>query len=160
MPANPSLRRRLTWYVVVAMLTLTTLSGLAIYRGTTEEAQEVFDASLVQTARILDGLVSRASLESSRRQLRRALMSTQQAHEYERKLFLAVLDGDGKMLLKSREAPKLPVSGVKPGFSDFEDKGNKWFIFALSSSRDDLLIVVGEDSHVRAEITEYVAVAC
>ena len=156
MPANPSLRRRLTWYVVVAMLTLTTLSGLAIYRGTTEEAQEVFDASLVQTARILDGLVSRASLESSRRQLRRALLSTQQAHEYERKLFLAVLDGDGKMLLKSREAPKLPVSGVKPGFSDFEDKGNKWFIFALSSSRDDLLIVVGEDSHVRAEITEYV----
>ena len=156
MRANPSLRRRLTWYVVISLLTLTTLSGIAIYQGTSKEAEEVFDASLVQTARVLDGLISRASLESNRSQLSRALASTKQAHEYERELFLAVLDSDGKMLLHSREAPKLPVSGVQPGFTGFKHDGKKWIIFALSSSRDDLLIVVGEGSRVRAEITEYV----
>jgi two-component system, OmpR family, sensor histidine kinase QseC len=154
MRANPSLRRRLTWYVVVSLLTLTTLSGIAIYQGITGEAEEVFDASLVQTARILDGLLSRASLESSQSQLQQALQRTEHSGRYENRLFLAVLDTDGSVLLHSREAPKLPVSGIVPGFSSFVYQGRKWFTYALPSSRDDLLIVVGEGSRVRTEITE------
>jgi len=154
MRANPSLRRRLTWYVVVTLLTLTTLSGIAIYRGTSSEVEEVIDASLLQTARILDGFVSRASLESSRSQMEQALQRSEHSSEYEKKLFLAVLDIDGSVLLHSSHAPQLPVSGVVTGFSSFEYQGRKWFIYALPSGRDDLLIVVGEGSGVRAEITE------
>jgi len=153
---SPSLRKRLTWYVVVTLLTLTALSGIAIYQGTSEEAGKVFSASLVQTARILDGLISRDSLKSNRRQLKNALERTEQADQYEKKLFLAVLDTDGSVLLNSRGAPELPAAGVMPGFSSFKYQGQKWFVFALPSSRDDLLIVVGEGSHVRAEITEYI----
>ena len=111
MTANPSLRRRLTWYVVVTLLTLTTLSGIAVYQGTSKEADEVFSAALVQTARILDGLITRDALESNRRQLKRALERNEHAHEYERKLFFAVLDADGSMLLNSRQAPELPRAG-------------------------------------------------
>jgi len=156
MRVNPSLRRRLTWYVVVTLLTLSALSGIAIYRGTTREAQEIFDASLVQTARILDGLISHDSLETSRRQLRNALANTGDAHEYERELFFAVLDSAGRTLLSSRHAPQLPEAGLAQGFSTFTDVDRKWFAFALPSSRGDLLIVVGEGSDVRAEITEYI----
>jgi len=58
MQASRSLRLRLTWYVVATLLTLTSLSGIAIYMGTTKEADEIFSASLVQTARIIDGLVT------------------------------------------------------------------------------------------------------
>jgi two-component system, OmpR family, sensor histidine kinase QseC len=154
MRVNPSLRRRLTWYVVVTLLTLTTLSGIAIYKGTTREVAEVFDASLVQSARILDGLLSRANLDSNSSQLKQALERTEHSNEYEKKLFLAVLDTDGSVLLHSRQAPQLPVSGLMPGFSSFEYQGKKWFTYVLPSSRDDLLIVVGESSRVRAEITE------
>ena len=67
-----------------------------------------------------------------------------------------MLDTDGSVLLNSRGAPELPVDGVTPGFSSFRYQGKKWFVYALPSSRDDLLIVVGEGSHVRAEITEYI----
>jgi len=156
MQASRSLRKRLTWYVVVTLLVMTASSGIAIYQGTAHEADEVFSASLVQTARILDGLISREAIESNRRQLKRALERGPEAHEYERKLFFAVLDDKGKMLLHSREAPEFPREVIEAGFSEFEYKGKKWFTFAHEASHDDLLIIVGERSGIREEITEYI----
>ena len=149
MQASRSLRKRLTWYVVVTLLLMTASSGIAIYQGTTHEADEVFSASLVQTARILDGLISREAIETNRLQLRRALERGPEAHEYERKLFFAVLDETGKMLLHSREAPEFPHDDIEAGFSEFKYKGKKWFTFAHQASHDDLLIVVGERSGIR-----------
>jgi len=156
MQASRSLRLRLTWYVVATLLTLTSLSGIAIYMGTTKEADEIFSASLVQTARIIDGLVTRDAIDTSQRELQRKLELGPSAHDYERKLFFAVLDADGKLLLHSREAPDLPKAGIASGFSEFRYKRKKWFTFALESSEDDLLVVVGERSGVREEITEYI----
>lgn len=151
-----SLRRRLTWYVVVTLLIMTTISGVLIYRGTTTEAEEIFSASLVQTARILDGLISRDSIESNRQQLIRALERNPESHEYERKLFFAVLDEDRQILLHSRKSPEIPDAVISSGFSEFNHKDRTWFTFTLESSRDDLLIVVGERGEIRAEITEYI----
>jgi len=156
MQANRSLRRRLTWYVVVTLFSLTSLSGIAIYIGTTKEADEIFSASLAQTARIIDGLVSRDAIASDRLELQRKLELGKRAHPYERKLFFAVLDAQGNLLLHSREAPDLPKAGIPSGFSEFRYKRKKWFTFALESSDDDLLIVIGERSSVREEITEYI----
>ena len=62
MPDTVSLRRRLTWYVVIILLLMTTASGVMIYQGTTHEADEIFSASLVQTSRLLDGLITRARI--------------------------------------------------------------------------------------------------
>jgi two-component system sensor histidine kinase QseC len=156
MQANRSLRRRLTWYVVVTLFSLSSLSGIAIYMGTTKEADEIFSASLVQMARIIDGLVSREAIDSDRLELQRKLELGKRVHPYERKLFFAVLDAQGNLLLHSREAPDLPKAGIPSGFSEFRYKHKKWFTFALESSDDDLLIVIGERSSVREEITEYI----
>jgi two-component system sensor histidine kinase QseC len=156
MPDTVSLRRRLTWYVVVILLLMTTASGVMIYQGTTHEADEIFSASLVQTSRLLDGLITRAKIESHKEQLTRALERGPDAHEYERKLFFAVLDADNQILLHSRRSPDIPHEIINTGFSEFEFKGEKWLTFALESSHDDLLIVVGERSEIREEITEYI----
>ena len=156
MPDSASLRRRLTWYVVIILLLLTTASGVIIYQGTTHEADEIFSASLVQTSRILDGLISRADLESHQEQLMRALERGPDAHEYERKLFFAVLDANDQVLLHSRQSPDIPHEVINTGFSEFEFNGEKWLTFALESSHDDLLIIVGERSEIREEITEYI----
>jgi two-component system sensor histidine kinase QseC len=156
MPDTVSLRRRLTWYVVVILLLMTTASGVMIYLGTTHEADEIFSASLVQTSRILDGLISSADLEAHREQLTRALERGPDAHEYERKLFFAVLDADDQILLHSRQSPDIPHKVINTGFSEFEFDGEKWLTFALESSHDDWLIIVGERSEIRQEITEYI----
>jgi len=47
-------------------------------------------------------------IEPNREQLMQALEQTPDAHEYERKLFFAVLDADGRMLLNSRKKPEIP----------------------------------------------------
>jgi len=151
-----SLRGRLTWYVVAILLLMTTVSGALVYQGTTHEADEIFSASLVQTARILDGLISRTQIESNKKRLTRALERGPDAHEYERKLFFAVLDANDQVLLHSRQSPELPHEVINKGFSEFEFEGEKWLIFALESSQDDLLIIVGERSEIRQEITEYI----
>ena len=156
MPDTVSLRRRLTWYVVIILLVITTASGIAIYQGTTHEAGEIFSASLVQTSRILDGLISRTEIESNKERLMRALERGPDAHEYERKLFFAVLDANDQILLHSRKSPDIPHEVINTGFSEFEFKGEKWLTFALESSHDDLLIIVGERSEIREEITEYI----
>jgi len=156
MPDTASLRRRLTWYVVIILLLMTTASGVLIYQGTTHVADEIFSASLVQTSRILDGLISRADLESHKEQLTRALERGPDAHEYERKLFFAVLDADDQILLHSRQSPDIPHEVINTGFSEFEFDGEKWLTFALESSHDDWLIIVGERSEIREEITEYI----
>jgi two-component system sensor histidine kinase QseC len=151
-----SLRRRLTWYVIVILLVITTSSGIMIYRGTTQEADEIFSASLVQTARILDGMMTRASIESNRAQLAIALERGPEAHEYERKLFFAIVGPDGQVLLNSRKAPEIPHEIINSGFSEFRYKDRKWLTYARESSHDDLLIIVGERSEIRQEITEYI----
>ncbi len=151
-----SLRRRLTWYVVVILLLMTTVSGALVYQGTTHETEEIFSASLVQTARILDGLISRTEIESNKKRLTRALERGPDAHEYERKLFFAVLDANDQVLLHSRQSPDVPHEIINTGFSEFEFEGEKWLTFALKSSQDDLLIIVGERSEIRQEITEYI----
>jgi len=153
---SPSLRRRLTWYVVIILATLTVMSGTAIYVGTTKEADEVFSAALVQTARILDGFITRETIARDHQRLQRALERGPTAHEYERNLFFAVFDADRNMLLHSSQAPELPAQDIAPGFSEFRYQRRKWFTFALEASHDDLLIVVGERSGARQEITEYI----
>lgn len=149
-----SLRRRLTWYLIITLLVLTALSGIMIYRGTSREASEIFSASLVQTARILDGFVSRSGLESNRTQLELALERPANAHEYERKLFFVIMDPAGQVLLHSRKAPAIPQEIINKGFSEFRHEDRQWLTFALESTHDDLLIIVGERGEVRKEITE------
>lgn len=151
-----SLRRRLTWYVVVSLLLMTFVSGVLIYRGTTSEADEIFSASLVQTARILDGLISRETIESNRQQLMRALERNPGSHKHERKLFFAVLDADGQILLHSRNSPDIPDQVLSSGFSEFSIKDGNWFTYTHEASRDELRIVVGERDDIRRDINEYV----
>jgi two-component system sensor histidine kinase QseC len=155
MTSPVSLRRRLTWYVVLVLFVMTAAYGVAVYKGTQHEADEVFSASLVQTARILDGLITRAEIEINREQLKNALEAPE-AHRYERKMFFAVLDADGKVLLHSQRAPDLGDRAIEEGFSQFRYRDQKWFVFALPSSHDDLFIIVGELSGAREEITEYI----
>jgi two-component system sensor histidine kinase QseC len=154
--ASRSLRKRLTWYVVVTLLTMTTLSGIGIYHGTTREIDEVFNATLEQTARMLDGLISLDSIAARPGQLRQALDGKPAKQKYELRLFFVVFDADGKILLSSQRAPDLPARVIKPGLAEFSNDVGKWNTFALESSRDRLLIVVGEHNRVRGEINEYI----
>lgn len=155
MPEGVSLRRRLTLYLVSTMLIMTLASGTAVYLSTQDEADEVFSASLVQTARILDQVISLEAIESNRERLQRALQSGSDDRHKVPRLFFAIFDADGNILLQSDMAPKVGSAAVAAGFSEFRHQGRKWFTYGVDSSLDELLLVVGQRSKDREEITEH-----
>lgn len=157
MASTVNLRRRLIGYVVVVLMLTASTSGLIIYSGATHEADEYFSASLVQTARVLDSLISRDYIETNRQQILQALERNLRGHHYERKLFFAVVDSNGEVLLHTLRAPEIPDKIIDEGYSEFRYKRKSWLTYSLKSSQDNLRIIVGERSDIREEIFEYVS---
>lgn len=164
MTESISLQKRLSWYMISTLLVLTLLSGTGVYLGTTHEAGEMFGASLVQTARILDGVITREQILNNKQKLERALEIPSTAnndqsvtgHIYENKLFFGVLDEDGAVLLSSPHAPIIENIPQAPGFGEITIDQNTWNTFSLNSSDDGLRIIVGERNDIDKEMLEYI----
>jgi two-component system, OmpR family, sensor histidine kinase QseC len=159
MPDTNSIRRRLTKYLVSLMFLLTFFSDLSVYIGTTHEADELFDAGLVQTAKMLDGLLTLESLQSDGDQILNTSTGQSKSgrkHEYEKKLFLLITDSLEKTLIRSQYAPDVSLMPAQPGFSRATFKLKEWIVFRMQSSHKEVFIFVGERADIREEITEYI----
>ncbi|WP_172147761.1 MULTISPECIES: sensor histidine kinase [Pseudomonas] len=112
-----SIRAR-TLLLVLGLLSLSmSLISYKSYRDAQHEIEELFDAQLAQTARLLQGMVSRDMPPSARQSLQNALnqailaqhedgdAGTASGHPYEGKLAFQVLDERGQILLQSASAP-------------------------------------------------------
>lgn len=165
-----SIRKRVTWYVIAIMTIMSLISGIAVYRGTTHEADEIFDAALAQTARVLEGLLTDQSINANKEHLEAALARYADAknlahnrddpdadgHRYEKKLFFAVRNDAGEILLQSLDTPNHEPIPVGPGYHRIEIDGKDWITFSLRSSSHDFWIIVGEKGEIRDEIVEYI----
>lgn len=117
-----SIRAR-TLVLVLGLLSLSmTLISYKSYRDAQHEIEELFDAQLVQTARMLAGMVGRDMSPGERTTLQNALNQALQnrqlsddetlrtGHPYEGKLAFEVLDEQGNILLQSASAPSAVVA--------------------------------------------------
>ena len=137
-----SIRKRLIWYVLATIIVMSVVTGLSVYQGTTHEADEIFDAALVQTARILDGIMTREAIEANRSHLQKALERAvkikkknkdeddddEDSHAYEKKIFFIISDSNEGILLKSNFAPTLDISNPKTGFDEVVKKNKTWIL--------------------------------
>ena len=112
-----SIRAR-TLLLVLGLLSLS-MSAISYksYRDAQHEIEELFDAQLAQSARLLQGMLGRAMPAAERQALQGALDLALQArhnpesralstgHAYEGKLAFQVFDEQGQMLLQSASAP-------------------------------------------------------
>ncbi|MCL7461570.1 ATP-binding protein [Pseudomonas sp. NW5] len=108
--------RTLVRVLGVLALSLTVISWRS-YGDAQHEIEELFDAQLAQSARLLAGMVHGQMPESARLALQQSLdgallarrtapaMADAQGHKYESKLGFVVFDDDGKGLLQSAGAP-------------------------------------------------------
>lgn len=186
-----SIRRR-TLLLVLGLLGLTlSLISYWSYTDARHEVEEVFDAELLQTARLVAGLVGRDMPSAEREALQATLdeaISGQDtmgqagvdAHQYEGKLGLLVMDGQGGALLHSAGSPvsafdQLPLAqfratapslaaaavptlaGVAAGFRDADLNQHAWRLLLLHDRADDLWILVGERADVRGELAAKIA---
>lgn len=169
-----SIRRRLiaNLLITIAFVSLITL-GLS-YNDARHEVQELFDAQMAQSARVLQALLL-PRLETGTTEELQALIETYTqvpamtrprkdddeahplGHEYERKLAFQVWDRKQKLLLYSAMSPTNALSNESlvpenRGFSDEVVGAYDWRVFSLWDKSDQYLIQVGERYDVRNEL--------
>lgn len=149
--------------VVLLVVVLGMVAWLAYLAGE-HEAQEVFDARLATSARVLDALVVRElTLADGPRVVTLPWPEggipedgpTLFGHYYETKIAFQVLDERSHILLRTASAPAEPFAPAAPGFSTQNLRDGEWRVFALQSGTR--WIEVAERMDIREELCTMLA---
>ncbi|MFG6668177.1 ATP-binding protein [Halomonas sp. HNIBRBA4712] len=140
--------------------------GFISYRYAAQEIEELYDASLSQNARLLEGLLQAPLPEADRavllESLSRALREAQRTpnaapgHRYESQLVFQLWEAD-TLLLRSMGAPQAPLSEQPLGYSSRFIEGQEWRLFALDVAGSERRVIVGEREDLRDELIGRVA---
>jgi len=145
--APSSLRLRLLLMMLAVTLTVWTVTGVMSYREAHHEIDELLDAQLARSARILLAQVGQEPDDVE-------IEYETEFHKYERKIAFQVWDDAGKLLLRSATAPTQPLSEERNGFSEKHHAEKLWRVFSLWNADHQLLVQVGERHEVRDELVE------
>ncbi|WP_282041126.1 ATP-binding protein [Halomonas alimentaria] len=161
-----SIRRRTLGLVLLVFGVSMLAIGLVSYRYAAHEIEELYDASLAQNARLLEGLIQAplpddqreallASLESA---VARAEQSDKDlpGHRYESKLAFQLWEED-RLLLRSASAPPEPFTEAPPGYASSRVAGHDWRVYVLDLPEPSRRVMVAERDDVRGELTRAVA---
>ena len=172
-----SIRRRLLANLLVTITFVSTITLVLSYRDARQEVQELFDAQLAQSARVLQALIlpelSILPLDETQILLKKPLQVpkslyhfydslTPLGHAYERKMSFQVWDGNGELILQSATAPQFALSkrALTPenrGFTDELVGDHAWRIFSLWDDSERFLIQIGERYDVRDELVNKIS---
>jgi hypothetical protein len=116
------------------------------------EAEEVFDAHLVQAASLL---IAQTALElEDEEELQDTHAPT--LHRYARKVAFQVWV-EGRLQVHSQHAPQVPLSDVREGFSDRTIDGEGWRVFSGFNAQREALVQVGERHSARQALAREIA---
>ncbi len=144
-----SLRRRLLGLllggVAVGWLVMMVFSALDAHH----EVDELFDAQLAQSAQTLLALADHEADEP--------IESLDEAvHKYQRRLRFQIWHADGRLLMRSNNAPETPLT-VKAGFSETDGEDGHWRHFSLWNHEHSLQVQVSENHDIRDELIAQIA---
>jgi two-component system sensor histidine kinase QseC len=169
-----SIRRALLLSIIGTTTLVLLVAAAFSYRSGLREADELFDAKLAHSSRVLMSLTDAPLDELPPRspggadaprvvrvwhgafdgELDSLAQST--GHVYETKLAFQVRDPAGALLLRSESGPTRPLAPLAPGFADTVIDGEHWRVFSLRSP-GGRWYQSGELAGIRAEIAEDIA---
>ena len=124
-----------------------------VYADTQHEVEELFDANLAQSARVLLGLIKHEieegeDDEEEKIELEEHLLG----RKYEHKLAFLVRSRDGGILIRSATAPVFPEPSCDDltSFSDYRIDEYLWRVFGLKYGQ--FLVQTGERYDIRDEL--------
>ena len=144
-----SLRRRLLGLLlggVAAAWLATTVFG---YIDAHHEVDELFDAQLAQAAQTLLALAGHDEGDDIE-DLGDA------THKYQRRLRFQIWRANGKLLMRSKNAPKTPLTATN-GFSETHGKNGHWRHFSQWNEERSLQVQVSENHHIRDDLIGHIA---
>jgi two-component system, OmpR family, sensor histidine kinase QseC len=146
--ATQSLRWRLLRAVCVAAVLVWTLTGVLSYTQARHEAEELMDGHLALSARLLLALVRDNEDHLADLDERLDQVNTGERDVYEPPLEFQIGKGDGSILLRSDDAPKIPMLGA-PGYTEIERDGQTWRLLNLVAQNGDYRIQVAQSMALR-----------
>lgn len=158
-----SVRARILAPVLLLLLLGDLTISLLALRDSHREIEEVYDAQLAQSARLLQGVLrQRPPGETDLNRLYQAFdeaMSRvggggETAHPYETRLTFQIWRTSGELLVRSAEAPVLDAPPASEGSHDFLKDGNDWCGFLLTDKQQGVLIWVGERDDMRQDLIQ------
>ena len=136
---------------------------LSVLRDNHRDIENVYDAQLVQAARVLQGLFREMPGDKDWQQVRTALEQAMDlsaadilSHPYEINLAFQVWRSDGRLLMRSADAPLLDAPPA-PGIHDLLYEGQDWCGVLLEDRQRGLLIWVGERDDLRQDLIQRIA---
>ena len=154
-----SIRNRLLFMLLPVTLLVWGAIVAIIYAGTRHEVEELIDAQLVQSARILLNVLSHEFYEEEtfRKKIYDHPLSIAQqlgmaSHKYEQKLAFQMWLPPGRLGLRSQSAPDEPMTTLANGFSDSLIEGRRWRVYALTSEKDGMQVQVAESMEIRDQL--------
>lgn len=165
-----SMRRTLLMVLLATLGVLMAIAGFFSYRAGLQEAGEMFDARLVQSTRVLIGLVDEplgdlAAFPGDTVVLRGwhgqaegvgEALAYKDGHAYESKLAFQVWGANRKLLLRSDSAPITQLAPLTPGYASVLIGGEQWRTFTMRT-KEGRWFQSGERSDIREELAEDIA---
>ncbi|PMU18263.1 two-component sensor histidine kinase, partial [Pseudomonas sp. GP01-A13] len=157
-----SVRARILIPVLVLILLGDGLISWLVLRDSHHEIEEVYDAQLAQSARLLQGVLRQRDpgdadwdrLYQAFDQAMSRVGEDGAAHPYETRLTFQVWRTDGQLLVRSTDAPILNAPPTTLGPHDLMENGNDWCAFMLADMQQGLLIWVGERDDIRQDVIQ------
>lgn len=164
------MQRSLKRFFIVTLLGLLGLSILITILITrhfaVQQVDEVYDAQMAQTNRILQSFLNRPIDELDYENLNITLLAalnnftdeddkpSRDGHPYENKLAIQLWDDEGNLLVKTPTAPMYLLSPLEKGYSTTHYQQHKWHTFTQYMPQNKLWIVLAEREDIRDELIE------
>lgn len=155
-----SLRAKLLVLLLAIISAAWLATAVFIYFDAHHEIDELFDAQLAQSARVLLAQAGHDLHDLKDVRDDDDGIATEMAgagHKYERKIAFQVRDEHGRLLLRSASAPAEPLAAQEGGFADAVIAGTLWRIYTLQDEEGEIRVQVGERHSVRNELAASVA---
>ena len=146
---NYSLRRRLIQWISIPILGATVLAVLTSYIFARHEIEEVYDAQLVHSAKVLLQLTQHEIMEDEGFHL--GIENPDLQHKYERNLGFRIWV-DEELITRSPNAENFADFQAPPGFSNQDVHGHEWRFFVFIDPANKIQIEVSERYDIRYEL--------
>lgn len=168
MSTRYSIRSRLLGWSLSSLVLILGGIGFAAHLAARHESEEIFNARLATSARVLEALTARQLEKATiERPLLIALppelehagddQPTAQGHPYENKIAFQVWGAQGRLLARSASAPETALGPLRAGFGKHTLDGKDWEVFAIQSG--SVWVITAERSEVRQEMVSDLGIA-
>lgn len=144
-----SLRRRLLGLLLGGVAAAWLATMVFSYIDAHHEVDELFDAQLAQAAQTLLALASHEEGDDIED-------LGDVAHKYQRRLRFQIWRADGKLLMRSKNAPETPLTATD-GFSETRGDDGHWRHFSQWNEERSLQVQVSENHHIRDDLIGHIA---